>query len=115
MLAQGVEIEQDGQIITVRINLQEVSHNEMQKLVSDCQDRIRCSNARHIVFDMSQVEFLDSSCVGSLVELLQETEHVRGRIALAGCRQNVAFLFKVTRLDAVFHLFDDVNEAMDSL
>jgi len=115
MLAQGVDIEQNGQIITIRINLPEVSHNEMQNLVGECQDRIRCSNARHIVFDLSKVEFLDSSCVGSLVELLQEAEHVRGRIALAGCQQNVAFLFKVTRLDSIFVLHDDVNEAINSL
>jgi len=37
-----------------------------------------------------------------------------GLIALAGCQENVAFLFKVTRLDSVFPMYDEVDDARDS-
>ncbi len=40
---------------------------------------------------------------------------MRGRIALAGCQDNVAFLFKVTKLDDIFVLFDDLDAALDQL
>jgi len=33
---------------------------------------------------------------------------------LAGCKENVAFLFKVTRLDTVFPMYDEVEEAAES-
>jgi hypothetical protein len=34
---------------------------------------------------------------------------------LANCQANVAFLFKVTRLDSVFTLCDSVEDAKDEL
>jgi anti-anti-sigma factor len=62
---------------------------------------------------MTGVEFLDSAGIGALVTLLQDLEHVRGRIALTHCQPNVAFLFKVTRLDAAIPLFDETAEAIE--
>ena len=54
---------------------------------------------------------MDSACIGALVTFLQDLEHVRGRIALANCQPNVAFLFKVTRLDQVIGIYDDPQTA----
>jgi anti-sigma B factor antagonist len=114
MLPANVEIEQSGGVVTAHIGLSEVSGNDMQEVVEECIDKMRYSNAHNFVFDMTTVEYLESSSVGALVSLLQEAEHMRGRIALACCQDNVAFLFKVTRLDAVFGMFDDVQQAVNS-
>ena len=114
MLPTGLEIEQEGSIVTCHIGMSEMAHGEMQEMIDDCMDRMRCGNAQHFVFDMSKVEFLASSCIGVLVGFLQDIEHVKGRIALANCQENVRFLFKVTRLDSVFAMYDDVKEAVES-
>ena len=114
MLPEGIELDQQGPIVTCTIALPEVTHIEMQELVDACMERVRYDNARHFVLDMSDVEFLASSCIGVLVGFLQDLEHTRGRVALANCKDNVQFLFKVTRLDHVFAMFDDVKEAVES-
>lgn len=108
------QIEQDGAVVTAKLNQAEVAFNEMQELVDACVDKMRYDKAQHFVFDMEHVEFLASACIGALVQLLQDIEHHRGQIALANCQENVAFLFKVTRLDSVFPMFDDVDEAVES-
>lgn len=115
MLPDNFEMEQDGQLVTAYLRATEVAHDDMQALVVECLEKMRYDNAQNFIFDLEQVEFLASACIGSLVEFLQEIEHCRGQIALVNCQDNVAFLFKVTRLDQVFGLFDDMDEAVESL
>jgi anti-sigma B factor antagonist len=114
MLSHDTNIEQNGQIVTCQIKSPEVAHIEMQELIDTCMDSVRNNNARHFIFDLAEVEFLASSCIGVLVSFLQDIEHTKGRIALANCKENVFFLFKVTRLDSVFCMYDDVQEAVES-
>jgi len=114
MLPDTIEVEQAGSVVTAHIRQAELAYHEMQELVDTCVDKMRCDNAQNFIFDLSMVEFLASACIGSLVQLLQDLEHQRGQIALAGCQDNVAFLFKVTRLDSVFPMFDEVDEAAES-
>lgn len=115
MLPDGFELEQAGQLVTAHLRAAEVAHDDMQSLVQECVEKIRYDNAQNFVFDLEEVEFLASACIGSLVEFLQEVEHCRGQIALVSCRENVAFLFKVTRLDQVFGMYDDLEEAKQNL
>ena len=114
MINQGIEIEQRGPVVTARIQLPEVSHLQMQEIVDECLEHVRIHNGRHVLLDLSGVEFLSSACLGPIVALLQDLEHVRGRLAVCNCRENVAFLLKVTRLDSVMSVFEDEAQARAS-
>ena len=114
MPVTAVEVEQVGPTATVTFHQRDVTHSELQEVVVECGERIRYSNAQNFVFDFAGVEFISSSCLGVLVGFMQDVEHVRGRIALANCSDNVTFLFRVTRLDSVFEIFDDAKEAAAS-
>lgn len=114
MASQECEIEQSGPNVTVHLPGPEASHAELQEVVAECCERMRYENASNFVFDLEKVEFLASACIGALVELLREVEPMRGKIAMAHAAENVAFLFKVTKLDDVFGLFDDIEDALES-
>eukprot|EP00752_Nemacystus_decipiens_P013715 g12168.t1 len=114
MLPDTIDVEQAGSMVTAHIRQAELAYHEMQELVDACTDKMRYENAQNFIFDLAEVEFLASACIGSLVQLLQDIEHQRGQIALSGCQENVAFLFKVTRLDSVFPMYDEVEEAAES-
>jgi anti-sigma B factor antagonist len=105
------QLEQAGSLVTARIDAGSLSGTVATDLAMDIRDRMRHDGARNVVIDLGRVEYMDSACVGSLVELLQDLEHVHGRIALASCQPNVEFLFKVTRLDHVFRLCESVEDA----
>ncbi len=109
------EIDQSGNVVTAKLLTPDVSYAQMSEVCQTCIEKLRFENARCFVLDMAGVEFLASACIGALVELLREIEPMRGRIALASCQENVAFLFKVTKLDDIFGLFDDVDDAIQSL
>ena len=111
MLSQGTQIEQTNKLVVARISDQELTGLQMQEVVNELTQHMRYENAMFFVLDMTSVQFISSDCLGCLVTFLRDLEHMRGRIALANCQPNVAFLFKVTRLDTAFTLYDDLEEA----
>jgi len=73
------------------------------------------SGVRHIVLDLQNVQYMDSMCVGVLVELLTTLKEAGGRIALVNASANVEYLFKLTRLDRVFPICRDVMKAIEAV
>jgi anti-sigma B factor antagonist len=68
-----------------------------------------------VVVDLSPLEFVDSTGLGTLVGLYRR---VRGRgrqIVLAGARPYVSRVMRVIKLDRVFDLYDAVEDAVDAL
>jgi anti-anti-sigma factor len=114
MASQETEIEQNGATVTVRFPGPEASHADFQEVIAACCDKMRYDQATNFLFDLKQIDFLASACIGSLVELLREVEPMRGKIALGNCADNVSFLFKVTKLDDIFGVFDDIDDALAS-
>lgn len=112
MADPSYEIERSGNAIVARLLVSEVTHLLMQDLCQELEQHVRCDNIHHFVFDLAQVRFMPSACLGAMVDFVRDLEHVRGRLVLAGCADNVAFIFKVTRLDSVFPLYDNVEEAL---
>lgn len=88
---------------------------DADELVVDLVCRLRHEQATKFVLDMKQVEFMDSSCLGALVEFVQDLQSVRGRLGLVGCQPNIAFLLRTTRLDSVLPMFDEFDEAAREL
>jgi anti-sigma B factor antagonist len=115
MIADKAQFEQVNNLVILRPGVEQLTGPDMQELTATMSERVRYDNAQLFVIDMTGVKFIDSATIGAIVTFLQDLEHVRGRLAMANCQPNVAFLFKVTRLDAVVGLFDDVEEARTAL
>ena len=64
----------------------------------------------HIVLDMSQVEFVDSSGLGVLVSMVKQLSGV-GEIKLANPGKAVLEMLRLTRMDNVFDIYTSVDEA----
>lgn len=64
-----------------------------------------------VVLDFSKVRFVDSTGLGAVVACLKARSG-RGELALAGLNGAVADLFRLTRLDGVFSIFETVDDAL---
>ncbi len=65
---------------------------------------------KRMVLDLSHVDFLDSSALGAMVSALKALGGA-GSLAICGVREPVVNVFKLTRLDRVFHLYNGRNTA----
>ncbi len=115
MLSNSTQIEQHNSLVVTTFSDSNLTGLEMQEVVNELTQHMRYDKATEFVLDMGLVEYISSDCLGSLVMFVRDLENMRGRIALANCQPNVAFLFKVTRLDAVFEMFDDIESAKAAL
>jgi len=115
MMPVEIDVEDRTRAAVVTFTSPQLTHVEMDEVCVELMQRVRLHNTRHFVLDFSQVEFLASACVGALVSFLQDVEPMHGRVMLACCAPEVAFIFKVTRLDSIFPMHDDVADAIAEL
>ena len=66
-----------------------------------------------ILFDMRDVNYLDSSGVATLVECLQHMAGYGGKLALIGAGKSTRDVFAIARLDKVFTFYDSEEEALN--
>lgn len=76
----------------------------LQRMVSDRPD---C-----MVVDLSQVPYIDSSGLATLVECYQGTQKFGGRMGLSGLSQSVFEVFRMTHLDKHFTIYSTLEEAI---
>jgi anti-sigma B factor antagonist len=67
-----------------------------------------------LVVNMSDVTFMDSSGLGTLVEVLKWTRRDGGELKLAGMVQSVRNIFEISRLDSIFSIYDTEQGALSS-
>ena|SRR5579872_423898 len=66
------------------------------------------------VFDLSQVNSMDSSALGTLVACLKHLRGVGGDLRLCGMSSKIRALFELVRMHHVFDVFNTRQEALDS-
>jgi anti-anti-sigma factor len=100
-----------GNIICIRVNAGILTNALSRELVGICRQRLEQNGIDHWIVDLSQVEFIDSTCIGMFVGFVNDIAATGGVLALAACQPNVKFLIETTRLDLVFRMCADAEDA----
>jgi anti-sigma B factor antagonist len=66
----------------------------------------------HVVIDLSEVAFLDSTGLGVIVGLLHRLRSHNGSLALAGASERVYKVFHTTQLTKVLTITETVDDAI---
>lgn len=101
-----------GQVVVATITVDELSGRDAAELVTELLSQVGSAGIRHFVFDLQNVGYMDSSCIGAMVEMLTRLQQSGGRIALVNPSQSVSYLFKLTKLDRLFPICRDVMMAI---
>lgn len=109
------EVQMMGEIAVVTFTVDALSLEQGVALLADVLDDLVESGVRHLVLDIQNVRHMDSACVGCMVETLNRLARSGGRIALANPGSSVAYLFRLTRLDRVFPICNDVMAAVNTI
>ncbi len=64
-----------------------------------------------IVLDFSEVDFVDSSGLGAVVSLMKRLGE-EGDIAVCNLSENIRGMFRLTRLDRIFPIYDTWEAAL---
>jgi anti-sigma B factor antagonist len=71
--------------------------------------------SNHIVVNLSQVNFIDSSGLTSLVAGMRDTDKVNGSFRICSVHPEAKLVFEVTMMDTVFEIFETEEEALEGI
>jgi anti-anti-sigma factor len=109
------DVEIVGEVVIATLTVTELSDEPGASQLAGLLDDLDHSGARHFVLDISNVQFMNSACLGCLVEALNRMAKKGGRIALVNPAGSVQSLFRITRLDSVFLIMKDVPTALNAV
>lgn len=68
--------------------------------------------SHHVVVNLGQVNFIDSSGLTSLVAGMRDADKARGSFKLCNVHPEAKLVFEVTMMDSVFEIFESEEEAL---
>ena len=99
----------DAIIVSVRGELD--MHNSPQ-LRLEMLSLLKTAKPRKLVIDLAQVSYMDSSAVAVLVESLKTMHRTGGKVCLLNLQPRVKGILEISRLNAVFLICKDEQEAL---
>ena len=109
------EINRIGPTAVATFTVTDLTQEQGVSMLSDLLDDLAASGATHFVLDIQNVQFMDSACLGCLVQALNRMAKSGGKIALAHTATSVQSLFRLTQLDRVFSICADVMAAIKAV
>ena len=68
--------------------------------------------ASKILVDLQKVQYIDSSGLATFVELFQKMKRYGGKLVLFNLAQSVRGVFEIAKLDSIFKLAQNQDEAL---
>jgi anti-sigma B factor antagonist len=108
------DVEVMGETVVATLTVTELAGDTGATRLADLLYELGQMGVRHYVLDIQNVQFMDSACLGCLVEALNlmSANGGDGKIALANADHAVQSLFRLTRLDRLFPIAQDVMSAL---
>lgn len=103
---------QEGDVIVLTLNgrLDLASGAKMKEIAK----KHFANNKTSLLLNLSGVEFVNSSGLGSLVSIMKEVRVLKGRLSLSNLDQFVQELLDITQLSQIFEVFPTEEEALAS-
>jgi len=107
-----IETTQQGDPLVLRIVCDSLETDNVASFRSAIAPILERS--KRIVLDMSQVIFMDSTGLGSMLSCLRTVKARDGSVKLANLTAEVRQLFEMVLMDRVFEIYPSIDEARDS-
>ena len=93
----------------------EIDHHSANSLRSQVDAAFEKSACKHIVFDFSQVSFMDSSGIGMIIGRYKTAEKRGGQLALANMSDDIARIYQISGLAKIVTRASSVKDALQQL
>ncbi|MCI0433400.1 MAG: STAS domain-containing protein [Gemmatimonadetes bacterium] len=106
------EVQKNGDVTVIDVKGQLIVGNrqELKQTVLDELER----GARRFLIDFAGTGYIDSSGLGVLVSLSKKIREQGGELRLASLNDDLRTLFELTKLDTLFHIANNREDALAS-
>jgi anti-anti-sigma factor len=104
------EVKNNHQLFRLTGLLDAFSEATFRKVLSKCIDE----GPKHVILDLSQIDFVDSSGLGALVQLVKKAQTLEGTLQIVS-NPRVTQTVKLVRLEKFLSLQPSVDEAVKNV
>jgi anti-anti-sigma factor len=104
------EVRNNYQLFRLTGLLDAFSEATFRKVLSKCID----DGPKHVILDLSQIDFVDSSGLGALVQLVKKAQTLEGTLQIVS-NPRVTQTVKLVRLEKFLSLQPSVDEAVKNV
>jgi anti-sigma B factor antagonist len=108
------EISKIGDVTVVRFIFNEINLEERVELKKDLHDLVSKDGDKYIV-NFERVGFLSSLVIASLLSFAKEVREKRGKICLCCVSSENMVVFRLTKLDRIFQVYNSEEAALESI
>jgi len=105
------QVSRSGDVSLIEVEGQLIVGNR-QELKQQVLDQLE-SGDRKFVIDFANTGYIDSSGLGVLVSLSKKIREQGGELRLSSLNEDLRTLFELTKLDTLFRITDDKEQALD--
>jgi anti-sigma B factor antagonist len=105
--------EKVGEVAVVELRGEQLDASNVMDFKRDIAPVLE-ANSR-VVFDLSQLRFVDSSGLGAILSCLRRLNGAGGDLKLCGLAKPVRALFELVRMHKIFDIYPTRDEAVRSL
>ena len=112
----NISIDFRGQVIIATLEDEKIlDDTQLQSLEGSFMPLIEQNNGIQLIIDFTKVKFLTSSVLGLLIRISKKIYESDGTLRLCSINPKIKEVFKITRLDKIFEIFSDWEDAMVGL
>ena len=104
------EVREEDGVVLVKL-AGEIDMHRTPEVMQAVDEHMR-SKPKRVVVDLSEVDYMDSSGVGTLVHLFRQVNSNGGKLILVKPNERVRSVFEITRLGRFFVICQDQQEAL---
>ena len=109
-----VLLEQKGRTLIARIQ-GELDHHSAASIRSEIDSRLSSVNVSLLIFDFSDVTFMDSSGIGVIIGRFKLLKESGGFVAIAGVSAQIDKVLNLSGIKKIIPLYHSVKEAEKNL
>src|SRR5690242_15646337 len=103
-------VEKLGEVTIVQLPGEQLDASNAKDFKRDVASIL--SAASKVVFDLSQLRFVDSSGLGAMLSCLRQINSAGGELKLCGLSKSVRALFELVRMHRIFDICDSKDDAV---
>lgn len=100
-------------ILVISVHLKRATMAETDKFKQYIADQLG-EDKKHLIIDLSECEFIDSSFLGLIVAQLKRMTAAGHELKLVGFQPAVQSMFELTRMYKIIEAYSTVDEALAS-
>ncbi len=109
-----VKLSKKGTTLIIRI-MEDMDHHSAQYLRQKIDSELVKSTVKNIVFDFSNVNFMDSSGIGVIVGRYKNIQKLNGKAAIINANPKIMQIFEMSGILKIIPAYNDLDIAISNM